>query len=126
VLFAITASDPQRLQGDRLGNRRGADDHRVLDLYQVVEQVFRRDEESDPPARHSVSLGEAEERYGVVFASQGAGGEVRGAVVGEVFVRLVADVVYPAPGGNHDSSLEWGPDPVLGAELLLERLPELG
>ena len=94
----ILAPDPQRLQRDRLGNRGSADDHRVLDLDQVVEEVRGRDQETDPPARHSVRLGEAVERDRVVPAAEGARGEVRGAVVGEVFVGLVADVVDPLPG----------------------------
>ena len=57
-------------------------------------QVLRRHEEPDPPARHPVRLGEAVEGDHVLPA-EGSGGEVPGAVVGEIFVRLVADVVDP-------------------------------
>ena len=58
-------------------------------------QALRRHEEPDTPARHPVRLGEAVEGDHVLPA-EGSGGEVPGAVVREIFVRLVADVVDPA------------------------------
>ncbi len=57
---AITAANLQGFQGDGLGDGGRADDHRVLDLHHVVEEVLGDHEEAHAPARHPVGLRHAE------------------------------------------------------------------
>src|SRR5579884_90122 len=98
MLPAVSRAGRKRADRRVLADDRRTDEQRILDLLYRLEEVFGQDQVADAPARHAVRFGERVERDRVAGAvGEGARREVARAVVGEVLVRLVGDVVEAVP-----------------------------